>query len=785
MSTARTRRLSALLVASALVLVSCGGKDSDSQSTGNRQRNAALTAFVRQIRTQTKFFDRNSFTNLALSRENEVIVWGSRVISGELLNPPVSRARLVALGNTQAIAIDLDNNFRAWGSNPDNINTPPADLDLSTVTSLSLDDGVVMAIDNAGKLWAWGYIWDLYGAAIPYEVREAKLVTALSANGQMNAALDESGVVHVWGTWNGVPAVQAAMSGVKAKNINLRNFTISVVTTDGKIIEAGFNPRSTGKFADVDVAVFAVDWWGNALAVDVNGRLHLDPVPDFGNLVQEVNSFNDNMGDFPRQALSVSATNARFTVLFDDGSFMDLAQFSEEGMDEPDYFYSSHMVSPITAGNYKSFVINDDYTITHIHQLQEGELAPPDDADFLAVTSGWHHALGLRKNGTVVSWGQGPDNNAIPETDIVREIGAGFGFSAVRNQFGQIISWGQFQSSTVEKERPLEFASYGRMSTGFHNIIAIGESFDGSAVVHAWGDNSYGQADVPNDLDAGQVSDVAIGYDCAAATLRDGSIRVWGTCEANEKNVPSGKKFDAIRLGMGLAVGITWDGELVAWGDNVADLGEKPEDMINILDVAVGTGHILAVDADGGIYGWGPNIWGETNIPESLKPLPVPDRYDDNYDDNLLGEADNAKEQIEAAREEVRVPPITDNTPISAVVDGKVVTVTPTFPTPPAIEPVNEAEQVNMTALPASVNPVTSAGKIVSVPAALKLLGLKKVTKAAFSVPKKVNPANSRVCSITKTGVKITGSGVCDVTVTYTDAKKKKRSKTLSLIGTP
>ena len=788
MSTKRSRRLFSLLAAMAVVLTSCGGGNSDSASSGNRQRNAALTQQVRQMRTKVRYFDRNSGANLALSNEDELIVWGDRWLAGSLLDPPVSQARVAALGNSQAVAIDLENRFHAWGSNPSGINEPPADLDLSRVTSLSLDDGVVMAIDEDGKLWAWGLIWNLYRGEIPDDVRTAKIVNAVSGNAQVNAALDDTGTVHVWGSWAKVPEMQTAMSGIKAKNITLRNFTLSVVTTDGKIIETGFDPKGSGMYADTEVDQFAIDWWGGALAVDSGGRLHFTKgMIDVPKLSEQIDEYNLNVGEGSPRAVSIAATNARFTVLFDDGEFWTFANFTENGMVDPDYFYSSHMVSPIAAGNYKSFAIGDDYTITRFHMPHDGEAAPPDDADYLAVAAGWDHTLGLRKNGMVVSWGQGPNNNEIPEgLGQVRQIGAGYGFSAVRDIYGQISSWGSFVSSTATKDKPESFTYYEKMSTGFHNIIAIGH--DGGTdkrVVHAWGDNSYGQADVPSDLDVNAVEDVAIGYDCAAATMSDGSVRVWGACEANEKNVPADTKFLTVKLGMGLIAGITYAGELLAWGDNVTDLGEKPSDLRGITDLSIGTGHILAIDDEGGVFAWGTNVWGETKIPESFKPIPVPDWYGENYDDNLSDEGENVDAQIEGSSDPTPTPVIIDDTPIAVFKDGEIVTVTPSLPSSTPVEPINEAKTLTMTSLPAALNPVTSSGKVVKVADAVKMLGLKKVTKAAFVVPSKVTAADAKVCSITKTAVTITGTGICDVKLSYVDSKKKKQTKALPLVAAP
>ena len=742
------------------------------------------------MRTKVRYFTRSSLGyNLAISNEDELVMWGDPTYDlAGVLDPPVGMARVASIGLTQAVAIDLNNQFHAWGDVPEKLQNVPAGIDLSKVTSLMVNAGAVVAIDTDGKVWGWGDVWDRSPqAAIPDAVKQAKIVEAVTYNAQFNAALDDTGKVHVWGSNQFVSTAQTALADIKAKHITLRIMTLSVVTTDGRIIETGWGPQPD-LFPGIDVEVVSGDMYGNFLAADTDGRLHLRlGNQEFTKLATQVEEFNQYWSENGPKAVSITPGNAHFTVLFNDGEFWDFAQFSENGMTVPDYFYSANSVSPIAAGNFRSYAVRDDYSITNFHTLMAGETAPPDDADFLAVAAGWDHALGLRRNGMVVSWGQGPNNNEIPEgLEQVRQIGAGYGFSAVRDIYGQISSWGSFQTSGATKKQPDGYFYYSKMSTGFHNIIALGnDGVSDTSVIHVWGDNSSGQADVPSDIDASQVEDISIGFDCAAATLSDGSVRLWGECKGNETNVPSGEQFYNVKLGEGIAVGVNWDGKVVVWGDNSVELGATPSNLRNIVDVSVGNRHVLAVDGDGGVYGWGPNVWGETNIPQDFKPLPMDDIYDENYDDNLTDEQENLDAQVEGAKNPIPTPTIVDDTPILVVKNGQLVSETPKAPEVPQVESVLETKPITMTSLPATLNPVASSGKVVKVADAVKLLGLKKITKAAFVVPSKVTSANAKVCSITKTAVTITGTGIRDVKLSYVDSKKKKQTKALPLIAAP
>jgi len=798
MSTVRSRRLSALLVASAIVLVSCGGSDSSSTSTGARQRNAALTTDVRRVRTKIRHFVRNDFVNMAISNEDELVVWGNERFRGmpsdndmpSVFNPPVAKVRLAAVARRQGVAIDLNNEFHAWGDDTDQLSAVPAGVDLSQVKSLILDENVVMVISEDGKLSAWGPIWtDNPEASIPTDVLNARIVEADTYNAQLNVALDDTGKVHVWGNNSRVASIQQAFDGVSAKHVDVDGTTVTVVSNDGKVLQAGSSAKSN-LFEGIEVEHIIRDGWGNHLAIDtdniahfVSGNASFDTAFD-----EQITQYNSVAAeDLAPKVVSMSSGNAYFTVLLDDGNIYDFVGSWDSWTELPEYFYSSQSVSPIAAGNYRSFAVRDDYSITNFHTLMEGDVAPPTDNEFLAVAAGWSHGLGLRRNGTVVSWGDGPNGNDIPEgLDPVRQIGAGYGFSAVRDIFGQISSWGSFQSSTSSKEKPDGDFWYREMSTGYHNIIAVGwDDVNSTDVLHVWGDNSYGQADVPSDLDANEIRDVAIGYDCAAAVMYDGSVRIWGQCETKQKDIPAGEEFFSVKMSMGLIAGITYAGDVLAWGTYAADLPEKPANMRNIREIAVGSGHILALDYDGGVTAWGPNVWGENNVPDDLKPLPMDDIYDENYDDNLSDEKDNVDSQVEASKNPVPVPTVVDDTPIAVVKNGEVVSVQPTVPNIPEVTSVLDKEPIIMTALPAARNPVTSSGKVVTVAQAVKLLGLKKVTKAAFVVPSKASGANAKVCSITKTAVTITGTGICDVKVSYVDSKKRKQTKALPLVSTP
>ena len=98
---------------------------------------------------------------------------------------------------------------------------------------------------------------------------------------------------------------------------------------------------------------------------------------------------------------------------------------------------------------------------------------------------------------------------------------------------------------------------------------------DGRRPVVAWGDNGYGQTDVP-----GGLSNVV-----------------------------------AIAAGEYHSLALTAEGTVVAWGDNDYGQTNVPSGLSNVVAIAAGGYHSLALTAEGRVVAWGDNGYGQTNVP--------------------------------------------------------------------------------------------------------------------------------------------------------------------------
>lgn len=139
----------------------------------------------------------------------------------------------------------------------------------------------------------------------------------------------------------------------------------------------------------------------------------------------------------------------------------------------------------------------------------------------------------------------------------------------------------------------------------------------GNTGVSVWGDNSYGQLNVPGGLtNVVAVSCGASGNHTLALTS-DGRVVAWGWNADGQTNVPAGLKgVIGIAAGESHNLVITSNGTVVAWGKNFYGQTNVPPGLSNVIAVAGGSGHSLALKADGTVVSWG--IYSTNSQPPGL-----------------------------------------------------------------------------------------------------------------------------------------------------------------------
>lgn len=172
---------------------------------------------------------------------------------------------------------------------------------------------------------------------------------------------------------------------------------------------------------------------------------------------------------------------------------------------------------------------------------------PDTVTNVIAISSGWGHGLALRRDGSVVGWGDnGSGQRGILNlTTSAVAVAAGFEFSLALNADGTVVYAGKI--------------GYGQVG-GLSNVVVLAAGNDHAVALKAdgtvvsWGGDYYNQTNVPTGLS--NMVAISAGYDYTLALKADGSVTSWG-CLA-QGGIPAG-----ISNVVGVAAGYTYSLALV------------------------------------------------------------------------------------------------------------------------------------------------------------------------------------------------------------------------------
>ncbi|SPE50379.1 hypothetical protein SBV1_1120016 [Verrucomicrobia bacterium] len=148
-------------------------------------------------------------------------------------------------------------------------------------------------------------------------------------------------------------------------------------------------------------------------------------------------------------------------------------------------------------------------------------------------------------------------------------------------------------------------------------VVTANFSLLARGVAVGWGNDAYGQTDVPPGLT--NVVAVAAGEYHSLALLGDGTVVGWGLDWAGQTDVPA-ELGSVVEIAAGAAVSLALksDGTVVAWGDNSEGQSTVPSGLSGVVGIACGFQHCLALRPDGTVVGWGNNNFGQLSVPAGL-----------------------------------------------------------------------------------------------------------------------------------------------------------------------
>ena len=261
----------------------------------------------------------------------------------------------------------------------------------------------------------------------------------------------------------------------------------------------------------------------------------------------------------------------------------------------------------VAGGDYYSMVLHHNGSITS-WGLEDLD-APTNLLRYVAFAAGASHALGVLEDGSLAAWGRNDAGQAeVPVGTVsVLSVAAGDAHSLALLVSGQVVAWGDNTYGQLNLPWCLQttgywtnFPSWDWVTLSPNPVQAIAAHGDHSlalltnGAVAAWGDNSFGESTVPENLSNAVA--IAAGYLHSAALCRDGTVMVWGDNTFGQTNVPSGlSNVVAIAAGDFHTLALLSNGRVVGWGEDSFDQAVAPAGLTGAAGIACGYFHNLAL----------------------------------------------------------------------------------------------------------------------------------------------------------------------------------------------
>jgi len=194
------------------------------------------------------------------------------------------------------------------------------------------------------------------------------------------------------------------------------------------------------------------------------------------------------------------------------------------------------------------------------------------------------------------------------------KISAGFGYSMALKADGTVIAWGDNEYGQTNV--PSDLRDVVAIAAGETHAIAL--KSDGTVV--AWGDNRVGAANIPTGLN--NVVSIAAGIQHSIALKSDGTVVSWGSYIIGETDVLSGLRDVVAIAGHGWHwLALKSDGTVAAWGDNERGQTTIPDQLKGVISISAGLYNSFALKSDGTAVAWGDNSQGQSTIPNDLNGI--------------------------------------------------------------------------------------------------------------------------------------------------------------------
>ncbi len=535
---------------------------------------------------------------LGLRTNGTVMGWGANQYGQA--SPPSGLTNVVAItaGYFHSVALLADGTAVAWGDNVFGQTNVPSFSAPAVKVSAGMFHSVALLAD--GSVVCWGL--DSEGQCNPAAVADSLIgIVDVAAGGNHTLALRRDGIVLAWGSST---AGQTTVPGQLPKAVELvGGFNLAgAITHDRQLVLWGDQTLKTAPTLTRPTGVMG--GWAHALAIDAGPDTDGDLLDDrhevtFQTSQTDVDSDRDGVRDGIEIRLNLNPAVADSDA--DGLRDLDELTFGFDAVAATESPSGTLRAIPaeefeVFASGSNRFQLQGSTNGIDWENLGEPYVPRRGITRFLTNRVAGIEHYRLANLGTVS--GLPPGDTGAPEAVILKTIAA-WG----NNEFGQA-------------EVPPRLDQVKAVSAGVWHTLAL--RTDGTVV--AWGLNSSNQATIPADLS--EVTAVAAGGLHSLALRSTGEVVGWGSDAYGQATAPQ-LDFPAVAIAAGgsHSLALLVDGSVVAWGANESGQAHVPAGLGGVTAIAAGRFHSVALKEDGTVVAWGENIFGQATVPAGLPPV--------------------------------------------------------------------------------------------------------------------------------------------------------------------
>lgn len=562
----------------------------------------------------------------ALKVDGSVLVWGDNS-AGQTNVPIAARSGLkaVALGYGHVVVLTTHDRVLAWGSNSSGQTNVPAAA-LTDVRAITAGHEYSVALKQDGTVVAWGanHAGQVTGTfsgnsapratASPVKLggEAVRDVTAIAAGSSHTVAVRGDGSVVAWGRNDNGQVTGTPTGPYPAPAI------ANPVTLEGHVVKGVVAVAAGGAHTVALKNDGTVVAWGNNYAGQVTGSATSDspaaiasPVTLGGQVLSEV--------------IAVAAGDGYTVALKSDGTVVAWGD---------NYSGAVTGISPTAIPQFAIAI-----PVTMNGQALSG---------VTAITAGSYHTVTLVRP-TVPGIVKQPLNQSVSEwRNAGFEVTAsGFPLSYQWRKDGMDLPGANGATYNLMRAQAHDSGSYdvvvsnglGSVTSAPPAVLTVNPATSGTVV--AWGDDYYGQTQLPVVGQSG-ITAIAAGEEHSVALRYDGLVIAWGANDGGwwgldhgQAEVPAAgrTRVTAIAGGGRHTVALKDDGTVLAWGknatgevtgtpsivDGAAPVIANPvtlggEVLREVIAIAAGggySGHTVVLTHDGTVSAWGNNYSGQ------------------------------------------------------------------------------------------------------------------------------------------------------------------------------